>query len=161
MHLPDPRNVAEGIPACFCKPDLSSVLLLCFGLFFVKYDGLLCLFFPTSNSFTDQLASCPMNFWHGRIMKDLRKRHAVSAVKSDSLRGSILVLPEMIFGTLLKYISFSALAGMGDTNESCAALCRWEGSRWFTGFGGANSLPSHVLCCLMGSLQLWDHCCIS
>lgn len=68
-------------------------------------------------------------FRHGRIMKDLQKYHAVSAVKSDNLGGSSLVLTAMIFDILLKCNSFSALTGIVEINEMCNPLCRWEGIR--------------------------------
>lgn len=62
-------------------------------------------------------------------MKDLQKSHAVSAVKSDNLGGSSLVLTAMIFDTLLKYNSSSVLTGIVEINEMCNPLCRWEGIR--------------------------------
>lgn len=151
MCLPDACNVVEGLTICFSKPNLSSILLFfCFVLFFVKYNGWPCLFFPTNNSFTDQIASSPKTFWYVRIRKDLQRCHAVSTVKSVNLRGSILVLTVMIFYTLLKCTTFSALVGIGEINKIRNPLCRWEGIRWFTGFEGANSDPLHILCWFNG-----------
>ena len=130
--------------------SVLCLVIFCFVLCFVKYNGWPGLFFPTSNCFTDQIASSPITFWCGRIMKDLQKWHTVAAVKSDTFRGSILILTVMIFDTLLKHTLFPALTDIGKINGICNPLCRWEGMRWFTGFEGANSHPLHVLCWFNG-----------
>lgn len=135
---------------CFSNTNLFPILFFPV-MFFVKNNGWRpCLFFPTSNCFTDQTASSPITFWHGRIMKDPQKCHAASAVKSDNLGGFILVLAAKIFDTPLKLTSISALTGTGEINEICNPLCRWEGIRWFTGLEGANRHLLHILCCFNG-----------